>query len=67
MGNTERDYMWNTLGIRDWIVTGGHMTDDWIESSCLSGMCVFVFGAGVLGKVLTGGRAECTGAVSGGV
>ena len=35
---TESDYMWNTLGIRDWIVNGGHMTDDWIESSCLSGL-----------------------------
>ena len=34
------DYMWNTLGIRNWIVQGGHETDDWIESSCLNGkMC----------------------------
>lgn len=31
------DYMWNTLGIRNWITQGGHETDDWIESSCLSG------------------------------
>ena len=23
MGEVERDYMWNTLGIRDWIVKGG--------------------------------------------
>jgi len=41
MGSVERDYMWNSLGIRDWIVRGGHMTDDWIMASCLSGMCVF--------------------------
>ncbi len=41
----ERDYMWNTLGIRDWIVRGGHLVDDWIESSCLSGMSL-VFGGG---------------------
>lgn len=37
------DYMWNTLGIRDWIVTGDHMVDDWIESSCLSGKWMFFF------------------------
>ena len=35
-------YMWNTLGIRDWIVNGGHATDDWIMSSCLPGE-FFVF------------------------
>ncbi len=45
MGMVERDYMWNTLGIRDWIVRGGHLVDDWIESSCLSGMSL-VFGGG---------------------
>lgn len=38
MQQIENDYMWNTLGIRDWIVQGDHMTDDWILSSCLSGM-----------------------------
>lgn len=50
MGMVERDYMWNTLGIRDWIVRGGHMVDDWIESSCLSGMSLFLscfFGCGL--------------------
>lgn len=43
MGAVERDYMWNTLGIRDWIVKGGHMLDDWIESSCLNGMWIPFF------------------------
>ncbi|CAF9936386.1 MAG: hypothetical protein HETSPECPRED_010315 [Heterodermia speciosa] len=31
------DYMWDTVGIRNWITQGGHETDDWIESSCLGG------------------------------
>ena len=35
------DYMWNTLGIREWIVKGQHEVDDWIESSCLSGKLFF--------------------------
>ena len=37
LDSTVSDYMWNTLGIRDWITKGNHMMDDWIESSCLSG------------------------------
>lgn len=37
-----RDYMWNTIGIRDWIVNGAHQMDDWIESSCLSGKSFLV-------------------------
>lgn len=45
---TVSDYMWNTLGIKDWIVQGGHMTDDWIESSCLSGKVMTIIGNGAL-------------------
>jgi len=63
MGKVERDYMWNTPGIRDWILRGGHLVDDWIESSCLSGMslflfCIFARGFGFLGG---GGDVECRG------
>jgi len=64
MGEVERDYMWNTPGIKDWIVRGGHLVDDWIESSCLSGMslflfCIFARGFGFLGG--GGGDVECRG------
>ncbi|MCJ1460301.1 hypothetical protein MMC28_010680 [Mycoblastus sanguinarius] len=37
LDDTVSDYMWNTVGIQNWITQGGHMTDDWIESSCLTG------------------------------
>ncbi len=50
----ESDYMWNTIGIKDWIVQGGHMTDDWIESSCLSGTFASDIASGALMLTILG-------------
>jgi len=51
--------MWNTLGIRHLIVRGGHLVDDWIESSCLSGMSLFLFCIFGWGFGFLGGRRGC--------